>query len=223
MKKEKYINIVENDDSNEIARFILTIDGNIISCNNYACKIFKYNNLTEVKLRHFRELVPDEFAENLPEQISIHHLTNGVYLERVNKCKDNTLISTLVLTKYIHLENSCYIETHVKLNKSIKDPTREHHYKQISELLKCELENIKNQKGDNNLWLNNAIKCKLNTYQLNSKEIEFCSLLISGLQTKEIASFLNLTIESTYKLRKRIRKKLRLEPHIDLRCFLNQL
>lgn len=223
MNKTKYINIIENDKSEEVARFILTIDGYILSCNKYACKIFRYNNSAEMQLKNFRDLVPDEFAENLPELISIHHLTNGLFLERINKCKDNTLINTLVLTKYVHLENCCYVETYVKLNDSIQKPTKEHQYKQICELLKCELENIKTQNNENSTNLNSLISCKLNTYKLSSKEIQFCSLLISGLQTKEIASFLNLTIESTYKLRKRIRKKLKLEPHIDLRYFLSEL
>lgn len=223
MQKAPYIKQIRNDQSTSTARFLLVPEGHIICCNTYACELFKYDSFEAIQGCSYKKLVPEEFAESLPDKISTDYLTHGEYLPRVNRCADGSLISTLILTQYVFLENQCYIETFVRLNN--EDPhIGELRYKQLVEILKCELDLLKAKDTVcDDAIINTQLQLALTDYALTVKELQFCSLLHSGMHTKEIADTLCFTISSMYSFRKRLRKKLKLDPQTDLFTFLQKL
>lgn len=223
MQKDIYIQHVRRCKSSTIARFLLSPEGSIICCNAYAAKLFRYPTPHTLEGLSYKMLVPDEFAESLPETISTEHLTNGKFLPRVNRCADGTLITTWIMTQYVYLDNQCHVETYAKINNEAPY-IGEVRYKQLSEVLKCELNILKNKDSVcNNKHINSQLQLLLSAYQLTLKELQFCSLLHSGMHTKEIADILNLTVSSIYTFRKRLRKKINLHPDLDLFSYLHQL
>ncbi|MGL5785283.1 MAG: helix-turn-helix transcriptional regulator, partial [Bacteroidales bacterium] len=58
---------------------------------------------------------------------------------------------------------------------------------------------------------------------LKRRDVVFCSLVLAGLQTKEIAEILCITSESAYKFRKRLRKKMDLTAKDDLFEYLKTI
>jgi DNA-binding CsgD family transcriptional regulator len=50
--------------------------------------------------------------------------------------------------------------------------------------------------------------------------LKLCAYLRLNLSSKEIASLLNITVSGIDKARNRLRKKLNLEPNVDLYDFL---
>lgn len=223
MNIQAYIYQIRKNDAKDIGLFLLDPEGFVVTCNVRACQIFKYKSPDDVSGLSYKKLVPDEFAVSLPDQITLDYLTNGQFLPRVNKCADGTLISTFVKTEYVTLDNVSYVETTVLLNnESIH--IGELRYKQLSELLQCELHLLKTrEKVSDDKYINTLLQIRLAEYPLTCKEIQFCSLLHSGMHTKEIADILNQTIESMYKFRKRLRKKLNLDPKEDLYLFLQRI
>ncbi|MGL5226816.1 MAG: LuxR C-terminal-related transcriptional regulator [Bacteroidales bacterium] len=223
MDREKYMDQIRNNKSEEAARFLLDGNGMVISCNDCASRMFGYKSPDELVGVSYKDLVPEEFARFLPDSITLDYLTNGLFLPRVNRCADDTLISTLIKTEYIYLDNICHVETTAILNPEIIH-IGEMRYKQLSEILKCELDLLKNKEmtADSN-YINRLLQLQLADYSLTIKEVQFCSLLHSGMHTKEIADVLSLTIESIYSFRKRLRKKMNLSPKTDLFTFLQRL
>lgn len=223
MKKDLYIKQIRKDQSTTTARFLLVPEGHIICCNPYACKMFKYDSFEQIEGCSYKELVPKEFSESLPDKISTDYLTHGEYLPRVNRCGDGSLIPTLILTQYVFLENQCYIETFVRLNDE-DSHIGELRYKQLAEILKCELDILKAKDTVcDDAIINTQLQLALTDYGLTVKELQFCSLLHNGMHTKEIADTLCFTLSSIYSFRKRLRKKLNLDPHTDLFTFLQKL
>lgn len=223
MKRDLYIKQIRKDQSNSIARFLLVPEGHIICCNPYACELFKYDSLEAIQGCSYKKLVPEEFAESLPDKISTDYLTHGEFLPRVNRCGDGSLISTLILTQYVFLENQCHIETFVRLNDEDAH-IGELRYKQLAEILKCELDILKAKEAVcDDAIINSQLQLALTDYGLTVKELKFCSLLHSGMHTKQIADTLCFTISSIYSFRKRLRKKLNIDPQTDLFLFLQHL
>ena len=223
MKSDVYINQIRDNESDNIARFLLDPQGIIVSCNACACHMFKFKNQKDLYGLSYKALVPYEFAVSLPDRITLDYLTNGQFFPRVNRCADDTLISTLVKTEYVTLDNLSYVETTVLINpESIH--IGELRYKQLSEILQCELHLLKtNEMCTDEKFINRLLEIQLADYSLTSKEIQFCSLLHSGMHTKEIADLLNQTVMSMYTFRKRLRKKLNLDPKADLYLFLHKI
>ncbi len=58
---------------------------------------------------------------------------------------------------------------------------------------------------------------------LSKTDLRLCTLIRLDLSTNDIAVMQNITSESVYKSRKRLRKKLNISPDIDLNVFLKQL
>lgn len=223
MDRLKYIDIIRNNKSEDVARFLLDNEGIVLSCNDCACRMFGYKNPDELSGVSYKDMVPEEFAQSLPDCITLDYLTNGLFLSRVNKCADGTLISTLIKTEFVYLDDVCHVETTAILNPETIH-IGEMRYKQLSELLKCELDLLKNKElTAESDHINRLLQLQLADYSLTIKEIQFCSLLHSGMHTKEIATVLNLTIESIYSFRKRLRKKLDLSAKTDLFTFLQRL
>ena len=82
-------------------------------------------------------------------------------------------------------------------------------------LLKNQLEDIASQY---------AIKINQAIYKLTPREIEICNFIKSGLPSKEIADFLNISLKTVNKHRRNIRKKLELiNSNINLSSYLAEI
>lgn len=224
MEKSFYLHRVLNDDSMDIARFILTRRGQILACNRMACAMFKFRSPQQLIDSDYRALVPVEFADYIPTEITIEHLTNGLYLKRVNRCSDDSLIPTLIKTSFIELEKELYVECLVKADPETNETLELIRYKQMNELLKSELMRLKNEINPSKemTYFQHDLAFALGKKHtdLKARDMVFCSLVLAGLQTKEIADILCMTTESAYKYRKRLRKKLELSAEEDLFEYL---
>lgn len=224
MDKNHYMNRVLTDKSETIAWFIFSVSGKIMACNRYAAEIFKFKSQQALIGRDFREFVPDQIAVDLPAEISFELLTNGLFLNHVNRCEDGSLIATLVKRSFLDLDEERFIESFL-----IYDHTNDHEIENLLyihqyELLKCEVARLKNimnpAKAMTYFKQDLAIELARIHGDLKTRDIIFCSLVIAGIQTKEIADILCISIDSAYKYRKRLRKKLSLTADQDLTEYL---
>jgi len=74
--------------------------GEILDCNRRAHEMLGYTK-EEILRLSIKDLVTDEFAQNLPEIITDDMATGEAYIERVNKRKDGTLFFTEINSKFI--------------------------------------------------------------------------------------------------------------------------
>ncbi|MGL4779424.1 MAG: helix-turn-helix transcriptional regulator [Bacteroidales bacterium] len=227
MEKNLYLHRVLNDNNSETAHFLLTKSGEILACNPFASVMFKYDSPQNLINMDFRSLVPDEFASYMPAEITLEHLTNGLFAKRINKCRDNNLIATLIKTCFVELDNETYIECLVKYDPDTNVSLEVLLYKQMSELLKSEVMRLKNElnPSDEMTYFHHDLAFGLAKKHegLKTREVIFCSLILAGLQTKEIAEILCITSESAYKFRKRLRKKMDLTAKDDLFEYLKTI
>lgn len=80
--------------------FLETVQGKILDCNQAGLKMFGYTKEEMVGLT-IADLVPEDFAANLPEVISEADTTGDVAAERVNRRKDGSLFPTEITTKLL--------------------------------------------------------------------------------------------------------------------------
>ncbi|PKP15743.1 MAG: hypothetical protein CVU07_09125, partial [Bacteroidetes bacterium HGW-Bacteroidetes-23] len=66
-------------------------------------------------------------------------------------------------------------------------------------------------------------KLKIKHPDLNANEIRFLSFIYLNLNTKEIASLLNISPESCRKRKERLLKKLNLEADVSLYAYLSKI
>ncbi|MGL5730176.1 MAG: helix-turn-helix transcriptional regulator [Bacteroidales bacterium] len=227
MEKSLYLHRVLNDSSSDTAHFLLSKSGDILACNRFACVMFKFDSPQNLINMDFRSLVPKEFANYMPAEITLEHLTNGLYAKRVNKCSDNNLIATLIKTCFVELENETYIECLVKYDPDDNSSLEVLLYKQMNELLKSEVMRLKNELNPSSemTYFHHDLALGLAKKHdgLKRRDVVFCSLVLAGLQTKEIAEILCITSESAYKFRKRLRKKMDLTAKDDLFEYLKTI
>ncbi len=225
---EDFINELNNDQS--VAEFILETSGQLIVCNDYAVSLFGYTNRSDMELLHVKDLVPDDFAELFPDEITIEHLTKGEFLPRVNKRMDGEVFASYVRTQFITLQNKKYVHTSV-IDRSDSFDIKHLMLEQNVEVLKCELEKEKNvnfvqQLADIPQQRQNFLLCqKLNQLHpgLSIKDLELASLISFNLDTRSIAVVQNISINSVYVARKRLRKKMNVSPTVNLKAYFLQL
>ena len=87
--------------------------GEILDCNTMGHKMFGYTREEMLQLT-IKDLVPDEFAEMLPDVIPEEMATGEVYVERVNKKKDGTIFPTEINTKFIKLNGNKRLIVYVR-------------------------------------------------------------------------------------------------------------
>ncbi len=227
MEKRAFINRILADKSNEVAWFLLTTSGEVLACNKYSAVLFKYKSPQDLIGLFLRDMVPKEFSSHLPPEITLEHLTNGLYLERVNRCADDSLVATLIKTGFVELDGDTYVECHAKWDHANNDLADTRKYKQLNDLLKCEimrLKNVQNPAKEMAYYQHDlAIELAKIHDDLKARDFIFFSLVLAGVQTKEIADILCITVESAYKYRKRLRKKLALSAEEDLYEYLKNV
>lgn len=211
------------------AEFIIKKSGELIAFNQRAVDLFGYSCKAEMEKLHLKDLVPDDFAGLLPDEIGIEHLTKGEFLPRVNKRKNGSVFPSFVKTWPIIIGNESYVRTTVKkrfANQNIKQLMLE----QNVEVLKCELIREKHRNfgflsGGNQQRINQELCRMLREVHpnLNHKDMELASLISFNFETKAIASIQNICLNSAYVARKRLRKKLNLDKTQSLDRYFKQL
>ena len=76
--------------------------GEILDCNKSGHEIFGYTK-EEMLTKSIKDLVPKEFAEDLPEIIPDDMATGYRYVERINMKKNGTLFPTEINTKFVRI------------------------------------------------------------------------------------------------------------------------
>lgn len=87
--------------------------GEILDCNYSGHEMLGYTRDEILKLS-VRDLVPEEFAQTIPEIIPDEMATGDRYVERVNKRKDGTLFPTEINTRYIDLAGEKRLVVYVR-------------------------------------------------------------------------------------------------------------
>ncbi len=78
--------------------FLETVHGEILDCNEAGLRMFGYSR-EEMTGLGIRDLVPEDFAASLPEEITLEETTGDVPAERKNRRKDGTVFPTEISTK----------------------------------------------------------------------------------------------------------------------------
>ena len=81
---------------------IETIEGRILECNTAGAKIYGYAKEEMIGLT-IADLVPEEFAIQLPKVITDKETSNGIFVPRISKKKDGTIFSTEIATKIVRI------------------------------------------------------------------------------------------------------------------------
>jgi len=76
---------------------IETVEGCILECNTAGAKMFGYTKEEMIGLT-IANLVPEEFAKKLPKVVTEKEATQGIFVPRISKKKDDTLIPVIIST-----------------------------------------------------------------------------------------------------------------------------
>ncbi len=108
--EEKYRLLVE---ASTDAIFLETLEGYVLDCNRATCKMFGYEKEELVGLT-VADLVPDEVAKILPDVITEHLTTGGIFIEARNKRKDGSIFPVEVSTRLINIGGQQLVIAHVR-------------------------------------------------------------------------------------------------------------
>lgn len=206
------------------AIFILKKTGEIIACNAESAKLFNYSSTDELVGTHVKELVPTDFAELFPQEITTEHLTNGQFLPRVNKKKDNILFLSHVSTNYIKIDNGQYILSIVRErnDSEFEGELEKEQLKQNVAVLQCELKK-EQQSTTNHIYQNVNKKLVAHNKNITTSDIKLATLIYQQCSADDIANKLKISKNSIYIARKRLRKKLNIPTKQTLLEFLHTL
>lgn len=136
--------------------FIENERGEILDCNKSGHEMFGYTK-EEMLTKSIRDLVPEEFANELPDIISDDMATGDIYVERVNKKKNGQIFPTEINTKYVHINGQKLLIAFVRditdkkrMEKNLKDMsikddlTKVFNRRFILNRFKCEVDKVKN-------------------------------------------------------------------------------
>ncbi|MHC4606482.1 MAG: PAS domain-containing protein, partial [Planctomycetota bacterium] len=88
-------------DASTDAVFLETLEGRVLDCNDAACRMYGYAAKEKMVGLHVRDLVPDETAETLPEIITKHLMTGGVFVEALGRRSNGDVFPTEVSTRML--------------------------------------------------------------------------------------------------------------------------
>ncbi len=146
--------------------------GHVLDCNLSGHKMFGYTK-EEMLTKSIKDLVPEEFAELLPEIIPQEMATGDVYVERVNKKKNGTVFSTEINTKFVKMDGENRLIAYVR---------------DISERKKLEEKLIEfaTRDGLTNVYNRRSILEKLNLVLLDQESYPISIVMIDLDDFKEI-------------------------------------
>ena len=93
--------------------FIETLEGCILECNTAGAKIYGYAKEEMIGLT-IADLVPKEFAIQLPKVITDKETTYGSFVPRISKKKDGTIFPTEIATKIVRIREKPRLIVYVR-------------------------------------------------------------------------------------------------------------
>lgn len=102
------------------AIFEIALDGTIIDCNARACTLFGYAR-EELVGMNTKELIPDEYKDSFPQEITPQIMTGSQVLQRIYKKKDGTIFTSEINTKFYHHDDEDHLIAYVRdISEQIK-------------------------------------------------------------------------------------------------------
>lgn len=95
------------------AIFLETLQGQVIECNEAACRMFGYTH-EEMTSLTVADLVPPEIAAKLPEIILQEAIYEGIFIQAQGKRKNGQVFDTEVSTRLIHIEGESFAIAYVR-------------------------------------------------------------------------------------------------------------
>lgn len=116
LDNKKYKALIEGVDE---AVFLQSPNGDILDCNEFACKMFGYTK-DEIIKKNVVDFVTKEYIETLPEIITEKDTTLGIPYESINKRRDGSFFPVIFSTRIVEVNNNNYILSYVKDITKIK-------------------------------------------------------------------------------------------------------
>lgn len=102
------------------AIFEIALDGSILDCNARACSLFGYSR-EELLGMQTKNFTPDEYIDDLPQQITPNITTGSEVLQREYKKKDGTVFPCEINTKIYHRNDKDHLIAYVRnISEQIK-------------------------------------------------------------------------------------------------------
>jgi len=101
--------------------------GEVLECNQRGHEMFGYTREEMLRLS-IKDLVPEEFAKNLPEIIPDSMATGDKYIERVNRKKNGEIFPTEINSKYIYIDGKKRLVVFIRditLRKHLEDELKD--------------------------------------------------------------------------------------------------
>lgn len=113
------------------AIFEIDLDGQIIDCNGRACELFGYSR-EELLSMNVRELTPEKYIDQLPQELSPEITTEDEVLQRTYKKKDGSTFPSEINTKHYQRDDVDHIlayvrdiSDHIEYEKAIEKSLKE--------------------------------------------------------------------------------------------------
>ncbi|MFO7892728.1 MAG: PAS domain S-box protein [Longimicrobiales bacterium] len=103
--------------------FLETTEGEILWANDAGAEMFGYHSPDEMVGLGIADLVPDDFAASLPEEIT--RVTGPRAVRRFNKRKDGTVFPTEIATRFIEMDGEKRLLAYVRDISEHVDAVRE--------------------------------------------------------------------------------------------------
>jgi len=193
---------------------IAKLNGQIITCNEEALSIYQYPSIQSIKQHTLIDLMPEDFAPFFPKEMTPEHLNINNYQTHVNRRKNGELFACKLHTHYQLIAGNKYLIGHVKEIKENVDIEKLCLQQNIV-VLKRELE-VERNKNTYNSYQQTSQHLTRCYPTLSANDLKVCHYLLLNCSTKYISEELNITVDGVFAARKRIRKKLGLQPSDDL-------
>jgi DNA-binding CsgD family transcriptional regulator len=182
-----------------------------------------------VRFKRFHRLLAAEITSQqikLELAIQIRKIISVKLAEDIRHCEEQMLAFNKTLAKRQQVQESIKIDLERLKKESPQAVTRK-----LDEL-KTQIKECADEREDDwkkfEFFFDNVYPQFLENFanafpELKDTEIRLCALLKLNLETKQIASVLNLTNEGAKVAKYRLRKKLRLSPDENLIAFFNSI
>ena len=210
----KYLKTQIHNAVNGEAVIVAELNGQIKFCNTEALLLYQYPSLQVMKQHSLIDLMPEDFAPYFPEEIRPEHLSAVTYMPNVNRRKNGELFACKLRTNYQTVDGTKFLITHIKPMYKQVDMEKIC-LRQKIEVLKCELE-AERKKNTSQAFQQSSRQLSQCYPSLSTNDLKVCHYLIRNFNSKRISKELNITVDGVFAARKRIRKKLELDPSEDL-------
>ncbi|MBK3518738.1 hypothetical protein [Carboxylicivirga marina] len=210
----KYLNTQISNVIEDEAIVIAELNGQILSGNQQALDLYNYSSIQSFKKHHLRDLMPEDFANLYPDEMTPEHVNFDGYYTHVCRKSNGELFACKLHTHYQSINGRKLLVGHVqKINGEVD--IEKIRLKQNIIVLERELKAERNKNQNKALLSSSQQLCQCFPV-LSSHDLKICHYIAKQYNSKQISELLNITTDGVYAARKRIRKKLQLKAGDDL-------